>query len=91
MSELKNSWHTQLAIGILINDEKSLDAKLGLLTEIGLATENEETFKICEDFRNCLCVEKVEKSRQDELPVIHKRDIERSSGNEVGASGNGDE
>lgn len=91
MSELKNSWHTQLAIGILVNDEKSLDAKLGLLTEIGLATENEETFKICEEFRNRICAEEVEKSGSNELSVIYKRDTEGSSRDEVSDSDNGDE
>lgn len=68
MSELKNSWHTELAIGILINDEPTLENKLDLLTEIGLTASNKETFAICEKFRNKLCDEEVQKGREDLLP-----------------------
>lgn len=88
---LKNSFHTQLAVGILLNDEKKLEAKLNMLTEIGLTSSNKETFKICEEFRQRLCVEKVEKKRSDDLPRIHKTRPKRSPGNEVANANNGDE
>lgn len=88
---LKNSFHTQLAIGILLNDEKELEAKLNMLTEIGLTASNKETFKICEDFRERLCVEKVEKKRSNDLPRIYKARSKRSSRNEVANANNGDE
>lgn len=51
MKQLKNSFHTELAIGILLNDEELLDDKLELLTAIGLAATNEATFKLTEKFR----------------------------------------
>lgn len=57
MKELKNAWHTELAIGILINDEVELEAKLDLLTSIGITTSNDETFKLCEKIRESLVSE----------------------------------
>lgn len=72
---LKNSFHTELAIGILINDEKDLEAKLNLLTEIGLTTGNKETFSITEKFRESLCSEKMDDKQREHLPSIRKRDI----------------
>lgn len=88
---LKNSFHTQLAIGILLNDEKELESKLSLLTEIGLTASSEETFKICEEFRQRLCAEEVAQKRSDDLPRIYKARPKRSSGNEVTVTDNGDE
>lgn len=70
---LKNSWHTELAIGILIHDENDLDTKLSLLTEIGLTTKNEETFSICEKFRDRLCAEENLEERNSVPPPIYKR------------------
>lgn len=80
---LTNSWHTQLAIGILLNDEKELETKLNLLTEISLTTKNDETFKICERFRDRLCTEdKKEKSKSESIQPIHAvRLAGRNSGN----------
>jgi hypothetical protein len=54
VSELENSFHTELAIGILLNDEKELENKLNLLTEIGLTATSSETFSLCEKFRERL-------------------------------------
>lgn len=51
---LKNSWHTEMAIGILLNDEELLEDKLDLLTSISLDSTNEETFRICEKLRDNL-------------------------------------
>lgn len=89
---LKNSFHTQLAIGILLNDEKELEAKLNMLTEIGLTASNKETFKICEDFRERLCRKEVAQERADYLPPKGTMWwVKRSSRNEVSDADNGDE
>jgi hypothetical protein len=88
---LKNSFHTQLAMGILISDEKELESQLALLTEIGLTASNEETFKICEDFRERLCREQVETGRSNNVPRIYKARAKRSPGNEVSDSNNGEQ
>ena len=48
---IKNSRHTKLAIGILINDEPDINAKLELLTCIGIQSHNKEVFGICENIR----------------------------------------
>jgi hypothetical protein len=61
---LKNPFHTQLAIGILISDEKTLEAKLDLLTAIGVGSTDKETFNLCEGFRQRLCDEEVEEERE---------------------------
>jgi hypothetical protein len=85
---LKNSWHTKMAIGVLLNDEVELDRKLDLLTEIGLTASNPETFAICEEFRHSLCYEKDEKGRNDNLSGaetqrIYKRDQGKEKLNEM--------
>lgn len=88
---LKNSFHTELAIGILISDEETLDAKLSLLTEISLTSKNKETFGICEAFRERLCCEEVEKVGRVQLPFKYRRSINTSEGYEKCDSNNGDE
>lgn len=65
---LKNSFHTELAIGILLSDEETLDAKLNLLTELSLTCSNPETFSLCEKFRERLCNEEIQEGRKDLLP-----------------------
>ena len=86
---LSNSWHTKLAIGILLNDEGGLDAKLDLLTAIELETRNDETVKICEELRAHLCgLEEVAQGREELLPRqeangIYKRDLRNEEPNEV--------
>jgi hypothetical protein len=89
MSELKNSFHTQLAIGILLNDENELEKKLDLLTAIGLAATNEETFKICEGFRDRLCSEEVQKVGPNDLCAKHQRKPTRDSWKEISDAING--
>lgn len=91
MSELKNSWHTELAIGILINDEKDLETKLSLLTEIGLTSKNQETFSICEKLRERLCAEESEKERGKLLFSIPVRPLGIGDAQEKLDALNGDE
>lgn len=91
MSELKNKFHTELAIGILLQDEDTLEEKLNLLTELSLSTTKRETFEICEGFRERLCNEQEAKSRNYSLPAIHKVERSGSNGNEVSDAINGDE
>lgn len=91
MSELKNSFHTELAIGILLNDEPELSGKLDLLTAIGLAASNKETFGLCEKFRNRLCDSERKDQRKDALPPIHKQRPRRDSGNEKSNELHGEE
>lgn len=67
MSELKNSFHTELAIGILLQDEDTLENKLNLLTEIGLTATSNGTFAICEKLRNQLCDKEISPGREDIL------------------------
>ena len=81
-SELKNSFHTELAIGILLNDEPDIETKCDMLTAIGLASSNEEVFKICEKFRDRICSEEVEKVGIDDIPPVYKRATHGDSGNE---------
>lgn len=76
---LKNSFHTQLAIGILLNDEPDLVSQLGLLTEISLASRNDETFKICEGFRERLCGQQKEEVRANDIHLVKTRRL--TSGN----------
>lgn len=45
----------ELAIKELISNEPTLDDKLNLLTEIGLTSTNEITFKACEEVRSEIC------------------------------------
>lgn len=86
---LKNSFHTQLAIGILLNDENGLEAKLDLLTAIEIETGNEETMRICEEFRERLCrTEEMAQGREEllsssEADRIYKRDLRNEEPNEV--------
>jgi hypothetical protein len=61
---LKNSFHTQLAIGILISDEKTLESKLDLLTAISVGSTSKETFDLCEGFRERLCDEEIQEVRE---------------------------
>jgi hypothetical protein len=80
---LKNSFHTELAIGILISDEVELERKLDMLTEISLCVSSKETLAICERFRERLCGEQEKTRRPDSLPRIYKSEINRDTGNEV--------
>jgi hypothetical protein len=80
---LANSFHTQLAIGILLNDEKELEAKLDLLTAIGLAASSEETFEICEGFRERLCGEKGKDQGGESLLPVYRRKTGRDSRDEI--------
>lgn len=88
MSELKNPFHTELGIAILLNDEKEQKAKLDLLTAIGLTTKNKETFEICERIRERICNEEVPEKRKDlvrspETQRIYKADPRKEEPNEV--------
>lgn len=65
MSELKNSFHTELGIMILLNDEKNMESKLDVLTAISLATKNKETVEICERIRERICSEEVPEKRKN--------------------------
>jgi hypothetical protein len=89
--ELNNSFHTELAIGILLNDEKNFETKLAMLTEIGIVSENEETLRICEKFRDRLCSGSTETRGPDDLHSAHKVRDYGSSGQEVPDENNGDE
>jgi hypothetical protein len=89
--DLKNSFHTELAIGILLNDEKELETKLELLTEIGLISKNEETFRICEKFRSRLCSGQEKTGRTVDLHPIHKVRTKRSPRKEITNATNGAE
>lgn len=89
--ELINPFHTQLAIGILLQDEDALEEKLNLLTEISLATTKRETFEICEGFRERLCNQEKETVGRDSLPVIYKREAEMDSELSKRPENNGDE
>lgn len=91
MSELKNSFHTELAIGILINDEKELEAKLNLLTEIGLTATSKETFSITEKFRARLCGQEMEDKQRESVSRIYKREANGNSGTKECETNNGDE
>lgn len=87
---LKNSFHTELAIGVLINDEESIDAKLSMLTEIGLASTSRETFEICERYRERLCNEEMETIGANGLRVKYQRQPRLSSWDEITTANNGE-
>jgi hypothetical protein len=87
---LKNSFHTELAIGILISDEETLDAKLDLLTEISLTATNKETFAICEKFRERLCSKEIQESRKYDLHCESQGINNGSLGKKVSDAINGD-
>lgn len=87
---LKNSFHTELAIGILLQDEETLDDKLSLLTEISLTSKNKETFGICEAFRERLCNEEIQKVGPDGLRVKYQRQTRPSSRDEITTANNGE-
>jgi len=40
------------AIMVILEGEKDLDAKLSMLTEIGLTTSNDETYQLTEEIRH---------------------------------------
>ena len=70
------SYHVELAIWVLLNEESNIESKLSLLTEIGIASSNDETFKICEKFRERLCSEETEKVGADDIHTDEaRRDI----------------
>jgi hypothetical protein len=78
-----NNFNTRVAIGTLLNDEKELETKLELLTEISLATRNVKTVEICEEYRFLLCDEESTSKGHDILHLaIAKYDGDRNSGNE---------
>ena len=87
---LKNSFHTQLAVGILLQDEETLDDKLNLLTELSIRSPKEEMLKICEEFRERLCREEVEKIRANGLRVKYQRQPRLSSWDEITTANNGE-
>ena len=47
--------------------EKGLEAKLDILTAIGITSESDEVFKTCEEIRNELCTEEGKTQREDIL------------------------
>lgn len=84
---LKNSWHTELAIYVLLSDIDQED-KLDLLTNVGLSTKNKELFKLTESIRSKLCDQEMEESRTELLSGqkaerIHKRDMRKDQANEM--------
>jgi hypothetical protein len=86
---LSNPINTQFAIAILLNDEKTIDSKLDLLTSITLGTTNEETIKICEDFRYRLASSEGRKNKgisdeealSERQVLLHDDDTEGSKEN----------
>jgi hypothetical protein len=76
---LKNPFHSQLAIGILIGDEKTLEAKLDLLTAIGVGSTDKETFNLCEAFRERLCDEEIQEGREKLLRDSKTKRIYKSN------------
>ena len=87
---LKNSFHTQLAIWILLQDEETLDDKLNLLTELSIRSPKEEMLKICEEFRERLCNEEIQKVGPDVLRVKYQRQTRPSGRDEITAANNGE-
>ena len=51
----------------LVDSCESLEDKLDVLTSIGLASDLDEVFKICEEIRNELCTEEGATKREDIL------------------------
>ena len=66
---MNNYAHIRASIYSLVSYENSLDRKHEMLTAIGLATGNDETFKICEEIRNDLpeCPTQIQVERSELL------------------------
>lgn len=70
------------AIICILFYEKSLESKLDMLTAIGITSNNDEVFKVCEEIRNELCNEEGETKREDILSSKDQVQYVVDTGNE---------
>lgn len=64
---------------VIINEEKSVEDKLDLLTSIGITTRNDELFKHCEQIRS----EIVEQSERGDIHPNQTQGLPVDSGGEI--------
>lgn len=76
------------AIKLIIDYEKDYKAKLELLTNIGITSQNEETFKSCEKIRDEL-VEGSKKGKSKGQDSLHSTDWKRCGGDSRDLETNG--
>ena len=55
------------AVTCILFFENTLEAKLDMLTAIGITSNNDEVFKTCEGIRNELCIKEGTTKREDIL------------------------
>jgi hypothetical protein len=55
------------SIYCLIDQEKTLEYKLDLLTAIGTASTSEEVFRVCEEIRDQIVPDQIQESREQLL------------------------
>lgn len=58
------------AIGVILNEEKSLESRLDLLTELSVVSTSESIFKACEMFRHLLCYPEKSHEWPDRVPCM---------------------
>ena len=75
------------AIICILFYEKVFEAKLDMLTAIGITTQNGEVFKVCEEIRNELCSDEKTQGREDLLldkdSIQYVEDTGNEESNEV--------